>query len=394
MKLMVVLPRVPYPLDKGDKLRAYHMLHELSLSCKLYVCCIADSAPDKKAEKVLSEFCEEVHFFPISKMRSAAGALQSFFNGKPLQVGYFYSAAIHGEIVKQASRIEPDKIIFQLVRTAQYSEGLPADKLVIDYMDAFSEGYKRMAEKSFGLNRCLYAAEAKRLRQYETDVFNKFSKHLIISAQDRELIQNSGRHTIEVISNGVDTHYFQPNGQEKIYDLHFHGNMSYLPNIDCAQYIARQLLPELNRRGTKVRLLISGAAPHATVKALAKRNETEVTGWIEDVRQAYSASKIFIAPLQLGTGIQNKILEAIAMGVPCVISAGAAKALLLQHGKHVLIGNTPAEYCDHIEFLLKNRDTGKKLADAALAHVQQNFKWADNMKKLIRFIAEPTHAPA
>ncbi len=384
---MVVLPRVPYPLDKGDKLRAYHMLRELSRHFKIFLCCVAEGGNPFEAKETLLEFCEEVHIYPLGKAQSLAGAAQCIFTGKPLQAGYFYNKDIHNRISEQIKRIAPDRILFQLMRTAQYSLGLPKEKLILDYMDAFSEGYKRMAEKSFGFMRWLYAAEAKRLKKYEAEVFDGFDKHLVISAQDGALINHPMRETIEVISNGVDTNYFQPAQQTKHYDLHFHGNMNYLPNVDCALYIANQLLPELKRRGTQVSFLISGAAPHAKIKALAKRDCIEVTGWLEDVRIAYGASKIFVAPLHLGTGIQNKILEAIAMGLPCIVSPVAASALMLQHNQQVLIGNTTKEYCDHIELLLQDPAHGKALAESALKHVQQNFKWHDNMQKLIRFIA-------
>jgi sugar transferase (PEP-CTERM/EpsH1 system associated) len=387
MKLMVVLPRVPGPLDKGDKLRAYHQLVELSKCYKLFVYCIAETGTPFSAKETLLEFCEEVHTYKLTRRQSVVGAAACLFTGRPFQAGYFYNAQIHAAIKQQFHRIKPDKILFQLVRTAPYRQGLNAPVTIIDYMDALSEGYKRMGDKLKGIAGLLYKEEARRLKRYEAEVFATFDKHIIISEQDKQLINHPERDAIAVISNGVDTEYFSPVRHQQRYDLLFHGNMNYLPNVDCAMFIASQIVPELKRRGRDVTFLISGAMPNKRVKKLGRRSGIEVTGWLNDVRIAYATSKVFVAPLQLGTGIQNKILEAMAMGLPCVVSPLAANALMLQHNQQVLIGNTVAEYCTHIENLLGNPALGQQLTANALQHVQQNYRWHDNVQKLIKFIA-------
>jgi len=185
----------------------------------------------------------------------------------------------------------------------------------------------------------------------------------------------------------VDLSYFKHDQHGKKYALLFHGNMNYLPNVDCALYIANEILPLLHKRNRNLTLLISGASPQKKVRQLSSRTGITVTGWLDDVRTAYAASQIFIAPLQMGTGIQNKILEAIAMQLPCVVSPLAADALMLQHGEHVLIGKTPDEYCDHIERLTADPQLRLYLTTKAYQYIQTQFIWEDSVYKLANFIS-------
>lgn len=387
MKVMMVLSRVPYPLNKGDKLRAYHMLRQISASHQVYLFCIADQPVPFDVKEHLSVFCTETHYYTISKYESIANCTKAVFSTIPFQTAYFYKADIHKSINEHAERIKPDAAFFQLIRTAEYATNIVTPVKVLDYMDAFSTGYERMAAKSSALIRLLYKLESERLKKYEHKVFSRFNKHLIISQQDKNLIPHEEKSRIEVIHNGVDTTYFSPRQYTKKYDLLFHGNMNYLPNIVCACYIAGSIMPELNRRGKKVTFLVSGSSPGKRVQALAQLPDITVTGWVDDVRSSYAASNIFIAPLQMGTGIQNKILEAMAMGLPCVVSPLAANALGLIHNEHVLIGDSTEEYCNHIELLWKDPVLKNKLVNNALAYTRTSFRWDDETEKMMRYIA-------
>ncbi len=383
---MVVLSRVPFPLDKGDKLRAYHQLKQLSKENEIYLFCVNDKDIGFDVREHLLEFCREVHVFRVSKWQSYWSCLSCLFSSIPFQSIYFYSAVFHTKILEEVKRIQPQHVLFQLLRTAEYAKQITGTSLILDYMDAFSAGYKRMAEKSSGMQAWFYQIESKRLLYYESEVFSWFNKHIIISEQDKRMIDHSKAHEIKVIPNGVDVDYFMPHTNSHKFDLIFHGNMNYLPNVDCALYVANKILPLLNKAGQKRTFLISGSSPHKKIRSLESIEGITVTGWLDDVRTAYSAAKVFIAPLQLGTGIQNKILEAMAMGVPCVVSALAANALGLVHNEHVLIGDSPESYGLHIESLFKDEALCKKLTERALRNVQENFKWVDTTQKLQQFL--------
>ncbi|HLP50853.1 MAG TPA: glycosyltransferase [Chitinophagales bacterium] len=387
MKLMMVLSRVPFPLDKGDKLRAYHMLRYLSKYNEVYLFCISEEPIAFDVKEHLLEYCKEIHVFPISRYASLLKCGLATGSAKPFQTAYFYDAGIHRQIDEHAKRIKPNCAFFQLVRTTEYARNIEGATRVIDYMDAFSTGYARMAARSGIFQKLLFNNESQRLKKYEADVFAWFDKHVIISEQDKELINHPDREKIEVIHNGVDAEYFVPSSNTKKFNLLFHGNMNYLPNVDCASYVADEILPELHKRGTAATFLISGGSPNNEILSLAGRRGITVTGWLDDVRSSYAVSEIFIAPLQMGTGIQNKLLEAMAMGIPCVVSSLAAKALNLQHGHHALIGDTTKDYCDHIETLWNNPELNSQLVKNALAYTRENFRWQDKVEKLQQFIS-------
>jgi len=383
---MMLLSRVPSPLDKGDKLRAYQQIKGLSKHFSIYLFCLTDHPVSFDMREHLLQFCSEVNIYPAGHVKGLLQAARGIVTGRPFQAEYFYNTETHRLLLQAAERIQPDGIFVQLVRMALYQNGLKGMK-VLDYMDAFSKGYERMADKATGIERWLLANEADRLKKFETEVFPLFNKHTIISEQDRRLIATPGNQPITVVPNGVDATYFSPVESPKKFDLVFHGNMNYPPNIDAALYIANHILPEMDRRGLQLSLLVSGASPHPKVKRLHRHGRITVTGWVDDVRSSYYLSKIFLAPLQIGTGMQNKVLEAMAMGIPCVASPLVANALGLENNRQVIIANSVAEYGNAVENLLANSELYNHISEQALQHVRTNFKWSDSWAKLQTLIS-------
>ncbi len=379
---MMILPRVPSPLDKGDKLRAYHMLRQMSERHELYLYCLSETHVPFDIREHLLQFSKEFFVFHSGRLKSAISACSCLFNDIPFQAGYFYHQLFSTELKIAAERIKPDVIFFQLIRTALYAPEIEHPNKVIDYMDAFSAGYERMSNKSVFPETFFYHIEAVRLKKFERKVFGYFKKHLIISEKDRQQLGGGMLNEMAVIANGVDTAYFQPVDSTCRYDLHFHGNMNYLPNVNCAEYLAKEVLPELKKRGISATLLISGAAPHKRVRKLADNDKIVITGWLDDVRTAYSASRIFIAPLQLGTGMQNKVMEAMAMGMPCILSGLAANALGLKHRQHALVGESVNEYCNYVAELLSNEHLRFSLGQNARNYAEENFVWHESIEKM------------
>lgn len=286
MKLMMVLSRFPQPIDKGDKLRAYHQLKYLSKANDIYLFCVSDQDIKDSDKLHILAFCKEVHVYKVGIIRQLINMLSYAFSGMPFQAGYFYSPVIHKHIQQAAERVKPDNILFQLIRTARYAEGISIAHRTLDYMDAFSKGYERMAGISKGLLKLLYKSEAERLAQFENEVYKNFDKHMIISEQDRSLLNHPMKDKIEIVTNGVDTDYFRPGTKETKYELLFHGNMNYMPNINCAVFIAEEILPELARRKREISLLISGASPHKRVVSLKRYKNVTITGWLDEDRKS------------------------------------------------------------------------------------------------------------
>jgi len=287
----------------------------------------------------------------------------------------FYNGSIHNKIKKQLRSINPHHIYCQLVRCAEYVKEEYDIPKTIDYMDVLSKGIeRRISSSSFYLKRLL-EIEAERLKIYEHLMFEYFDTRSIISLQDQALIYHMKRDEIAVIPNGIDTDYFAPKtNMEKAHTLLFNGNMQYQPNVKSAVYLVKEILPMVHKTHPEVTVLISGTSPTKEVLSLAGDKIT-VSGWMDDIRDAYNSSQIFIAPMQIGTGLQNKLLEAMAMELPCISSKLANNALKAEPDKEILIGNSKEEYAKLIIELIENKEKGKALALAGKRYVHSTFNW-------------------
>ncbi len=387
MKILVLLSRIPYPLEKGDKLRAWHHIRELSEKHEIYLVCLTDSGIPKEAEEKLRPYCKEIRFFQLNKLAIAGRLFLALFSSKPFQVHYFHSRWIHSKIRKYIAGIKPDHVFTQLIRASEYVKNIHHIPKTLDYMDALSKGMERRVVIARGIKKIFLQMEAKRLLEYESLIFDYFENKTIISEQDRNLIYHPDQKKIKVVCNGVDTDYFQPIESLKQFDLSFNGNMSYPPNIDGAVFLCEKIVPILNKEGILLKTLISGANPTNQVKQLGvKFPSVTVSGWMDDIREAYSKSKIFIAPMQLGTGLQNKLLEAMAMGLPCITTQLANNALGAKPEEEILIGNTPQELANQIKRLLNDPALYSKIATNGKKLATNRFNWKTATAGLLEII--------
>jgi sugar transferase (PEP-CTERM/EpsH1 system associated) len=387
MKILVITSRVPWPLEKGDKLRAYHQLRLLAGKHEVILCALNDTALHPDAEKELKKFCREVHAIRLGKAGIFFSMIRGLFNGLPFQVAYFTSGSARRRIDSIIASHKPDRIYCQLIRTAEYARHHAGIPRVIDYMDVFSKGVERRISKVNALKRPLFRMEWKRLLRYETEVFSHFEKHAIISSQDRDLMPVKEKEKIVVIPNGVDTDFFSPVDAKKDYELLFNGNMSYPPNVESVLYIAQKILPLVWKKHPQVRLLISGANPSAEVSALQSDRIT-VTGWVDDVRESFARSKMLVAPMQSSIGLQNKLLEAMAMRLPCITTTLSNNAIKAVPDSQVLVADTPQQFATHIEMLLEFPEKAQQLADNGYKMVHDRFNWKQTSLQLEQLIIE------
>jgi len=383
-QLFIILPRVPYPLDKGDKLRAFNQIKVLSKNFSIHLFCLNDTRLHPDAAAVLKPFTTSFTVFNLSRFGILLNVLKAFFLGKPLQIGYFYSCKAAKQILKQKQELNPDYLYCQLIRTAAYGMDFDIPK-TIDYQDVFSKGVERRIAISPWYLRQVLKIEYRRLLKYESAVFDKFDQKTIISEPDRDFIPHPERNKIHIIPNGVDFAYFKPVPSEKIYDLVFTGNMQYPPNVNSAIYLIDKIIPLLNNAGKKVRVLIAGASPSGQLLSRAGEN-IQISGWQDDIRDSYNQSRIFIAPMQIGTGLQNKLLEAMAMNLPCITSPLANAALKAKPGSEIIVCSEPEEYANAVINLLDNPTFADQIASAGHNFVLNNFNWEITNRELTRII--------
>ncbi|MES2628712.1 MAG: glycosyltransferase [Bacteroidota bacterium] len=381
MKLFVLLSRVPYPLEKGDKLRAYHQLKLLHEKHEIFLCCLNFGRTEPDAEEKLKEISTHQAIINLDFLLLPFFMLLALFSRKPLQVGYFFQWSAMIRIRKLIAAWQPDHIYAQLLRTAEYVKDLHHIPKTIDYQDCFSAGTARREKRSSWLTRPIWASEKRRLKYYEYICFEYFENKTIISRQDRDAIPHHLNKDIVIVSNGVDLKGFTPLHIPRTTDLLFTGNMSYPPNVASVLYLVEKILPEIRKSIPAVTLTICGAEPAKAVRDLAS-DRVIVTGWVKDISAVYHTTRLFIAPMQMGAGLQNKLLEAMACGVPCITSALAANALLESPDEVLLIGHSPEDYAQKVVNLLSNADEMEALAQKGRKFVMENYTWEQAVKPL------------
>lgn len=374
MKLLVVTSRFPYPIERGDKLRAFHQIRQLATRHEVVLVALSEQPvpPDDLAK--LTELCERVHVVQRSRLTTLRSLAVAALRGEPLQVGYFQSPRVLAEVRSIIERERPDHVYCQLVRTAEFGRDLPCPT-TIDYQDAFSAAARRRADQAVVGLRQVLRREARSVARYEAEAYAWFDRHVIITEQDRDLLEFPAAEKIEVLPNGVDTDFFHPGepvGERR--DLLFVGNMGYPPNIAAATTLATEILPLVRRERPDTDLLIAGARPARSVQRLAG-DGIEVTGWMDDIRTGYRRGRILVAPLSIGAGQQNKILEAMAMGVPCVTTELVNNAIGAAPDREVRIAATPAEFAQHALALLRSPELQREQAERALEFVRSRYSW-------------------
>lgn len=376
MKIFVLLPRIPWPLEKGDKLRAFNQIKQLAKNNEVILCALNDKKVNKEdAFKALQPYCKSVNFIDLGKVSILFNLAMAFFKGIPIQCGYFYNKRAHKKIRKLIEKHQPDMLFGQLLRVAEYIRKEKTAK-TIDYQDVFSMGMKRRYEIAPFYLKPIFNMEYKRLRRYEHDIFNDFDVKTIISIPDRIHIDHPKKDEILIVPNGVDHEYYTPRESEKKYDIVFTGNMAYAPNVNAVEYLANQILPIVWEKLPDVKLYVAGATPDPRVKKVAS-DKIIISGWIDDMRDAYAQSKIFIAPMRIGTGLQNKLLEAMSMRLPCITTTLANNSLHAEENKEILVGNNEQELAQHIITLLTDKEKADTLAQNGYDFVHRVYDWGE-----------------
>ncbi len=387
MKILTLLPRVPYPLEKGDKLRAFHFLKGLSKNNEVILCALNDSRLHPQAEEKVRSIVSELIVIDLPKGGIIINMIRAVMKGLPFQVGYFYNSNAEAQIHDLINKHKPDVIFCQLLRTAQYITGIKYVPRVIDFQDVFSAGMKRRIGSEPFWKKIFVKKEAVLLHHYEQFVMDELEGWIIITEQDRNAFPHEGSSEIRIISNGVDSEFFSPSTTEKKFDIVFTGNMAYPPNIRACEYIVRDILPILNKKKPGLKILLAGATPVNRVKDLAGPQVT-VSGWMDDIRDAYSESSIFLAPMMIGTGLQNKLLEAMSMGLPCITSSLANNALGAIPDQEILVADHAVGFAEHICSLLESEKLAEKLANAGRKMVIEKFAWEAKCTELNQYLEE------
>ena len=371
MKILFLTSRFPFPLEKGDKLRAYHQIKELSKYHEIHLVCIVDDDPLPDHIDKISKFTTSIHTVSITPLERFYSVVKASWSGIPYQIAWFYSLTIKALIDQIYLKVGPDHCFCQLTRMAEYAKDFPCKK-TLDYMDSFGTSMHKRGHIAGFPSSWLYNLEAKRMIDYEATISHFFDFLTIISDQDKSYLDFKGSDKIQVVGNGVSEEFTGVDlTTENKYELVFVGNMSYLPNIESVQFLVNKILPLLP---SHFKLLIAGANPDPRVVSISSPRVC-VSGWVADIRLSYLSGKIFVVPMWSGTGQQNKILEALGLGIPCITTTAVNNAIGAEPDKEIIIAESPEEFAEAIIMLLDDVNKYRQIQVNGKKFVKQNFDW-------------------
>ncbi|MES2337591.1 MAG: TIGR03087 family PEP-CTERM/XrtA system glycosyltransferase [Pseudomonadota bacterium] len=367
--ILFLAHRAPFPPDRGDKIRAYNVLKYLSDRARVHLVAFADDPRDLNAPE-LRAMCASHCVVPRTRSKARA-ALEALATGQSVSVAAFSDPAFRAG-VQRALAGSIDAIYVFSSAMAQYLPPLPRVRTVMDFCDVDSVKFGEYAAAARFPQSWLYAREARLLGAFDRAIVADAS--LFVSEAEAALFRTiGGQGAIQVVENGIDTVTFDPaatfDAVPDAPEIVFTGQMDYAPNVAAVQWFANDVLPLIAR---PARFAIVGRAPTAEVQALANERVI-VTGEVADVRGWVAGAAVAVAPLRIARGIQNKVLEAMAMARPVVVSSAAAEGI--DHGGTLRIGEGAAGFAAEVSRLIEDRAAGDALGAAARARVQARYGW-------------------
>lgn len=387
MKILYLVSRVPFPINKGDKLRAYSQLSSIMKFHSVTLFAINDATDNPVIEEKIATICNKLVIQPLPKLNIIINLFRGLFNKIPFQVSYFYSNSVKKKIMKEIRLNPPDLIICQLIRMAEYVKNINDIPKIIDYVDAISFGLVGRISKENFLLRVILKNEYKRVLKYEQELSNKFDAQLITTERDYNKINILDKRNLHIVPISIGSEYFISTSEphKKEYDLLFVGNMDYPPNENAALVIINEILPLLKMNFSNIKLCIAGSSPSKKLLKY-KSNEVIITGWVDDIKAIYQRSKIFIAPMRLGSGVQIKLLQALAIGIPSITTNLSFQGLFSEAKDAIVIAEKPDEFVTAILGLLNDEDYYKTLIEKGKLFVSNNYSIEKVEKKLLDII--------
>ena len=376
MKILFITPRLPYPPYKGDKIRAYHQIKYLSQRHSVTLCSFIESKEELSYIGELEKYCEYIETILLKPHFSYLNAFFCAFSRIPLQVGYYYSRKMKKKIDELLRSERFDIIHTQLVRMTSYTKDHGKSPKVLDMVDALSLNMKRRLEREKLHMKLLLRLEYTKLRKYEADICKAFDKVITCSECDKQFLSYS--ENVVVCPNGVDTDFFYFNESTKVSssDLCFLGNMGYFPNVDAVLFFVKKIFPLVKKKISNVKFYIVGINPPDCIRKLARKyQDVIVTGFVEDVRSYLKKAAVAVYPIRCGSGIQNKVLEAMASGTPVVATQYALEGIQVNPEEHAIIADRPAEFASRTVELLADAGLRQRLATNARRLVEDVYDW-------------------
>ena len=404
-RILFLPHRIPFPPDKGDKVRSYHILRHLAERADVWLGTFVDDPADRVHADYVRSKCRDACIVPLAPSRARLRALGGIALGLPMTVPYYADRRLRDWIQRTLERERIDRVLAFSSSMAQYAELAHAARREIDFVDIDSNKWAQYARHRRGPMAWLYRREARTLAQYECRIARSFDASYFVSEVEAAAFRlqcPAAADKVHALENGVDTEYFRPDAGSPISPFAdgerpvvFTGAMDYWPNVDAVTWFVRAVLPLVREHDPRACFYIVGRHPTDAVRALAGSPGVVVTGGVPDVRPYLRHALVAVAPVRVARGVQNKVLEAMAMARPVVCSPSAFEGIRARAGRDLLVGSNAAELAALVIECLAGRHTG--VGTAARARVERCYGWSARLAGLCTDhtaeLAVP-HAPA
>lgn len=397
--ILMLCHRIPFPPDKGDKIRSFNMLKFLAnKGFRIHLGALVDEPEDARYLSHLEELCASVHLVSVTARTAKLGSVAGVLRGTSMSVEYFYHADLQKWTDSVLARESIQAVLCicapmaeYIFRTPSFMESGNTPRLLLDFMDVDSEKWREYAHSGNWLMRGVYALESAMLRRYEARIADIFDVSLLVSDAERDVFRSvvleknsAAAKRVIGLTNGVDTEYFSPVPVVRNHMMVFCGAMDYLPNVDAVEWFARSVFPLVQAQLPDARFTIVGSKPVERVKALESLRGVRVTGRVPDVRPYVHEAGLSVVPLRIARGVQNKVLEAMAMGCPVLATPEALEGVRVTKGHDVL--EAPAEATTFAKAVLKffaaPPEHGAALGKNARDTIEREYTWASSLEAL------------
>lgn len=398
--LLFLAHRIPYPPNKGDKLRSYHVLKHLAKRYRVHVGTFVDDPADRQHVETVERIGGgETLCLPLSpktaKLRSAIGLL----TGQALALPYYRDARMTNWVESVVDRHDIRRVVVFSSPMAQYVNEMEGVDRLIDFVDVDSDKWSQYAEASGNAMKWLYRREARRLLDFERYSASRAIASVFVTKPESALFRRLAGDLISpvvTVENGVDADYFSPSGVPMPHgwragrddpnnrSIVFTGAMDYKPNVDAAAWFSREVMPLVRHRLPDATFWIVGARPTAEVRSLAREGEVHVTGTVPEVRPYLAHAGAVVVPMRLARGIQNKALEAMAMEAPTIVSATSAAALNAVPSRDFVLADDAESFARAVVELLGDAIARRRIGEAGRAAVLEHYDWSHNLARIDR----------
>jgi len=387
LNLLFLAHRIPFPPNKGDKIRSFHELEYLCARHRVHLGCLVDQPEDRQYIPKLQEMAASVAVSTLDPHRARGRSLLALATGDPLSVRYFATRPLRRWVEALVARETLDAVFLFSSPMAAYVWDLDLPR-VMDFCDVDSDKWRQYADNVGWPMRAVYTLESRRLRAYEEAILRRFEAATLVTARERELWKELPPELlakVHVVPNGVDLEYFTPRWGSVLPEpgtIVFTGAMDYHANVDAVTWFATEVLPRVQEEIPTATFCIVGSRPTPKVRALAERPGVIVTGTVDDVRPYYARAALCVVPLRIARGIQNKLLEAMAMGRPVLSSPAAAAGLGARVDEEVCVADDADAMVCEVVRLLRDSYAAETLGQAARRFVEREYVWERAMQSV------------